>query len=108
MIPFFVGSKGGKCAAFSFSTPIQTFPWGKALSFRAEAPRGRVVRGVFCSGGGVLWGSFCVRCCGRPLAGASRLGDVCCLYLCGCNGSDLRDLVPLRRLVRRVRVIVRG
>ena len=55
MAPFFVESKGGKCAAFSFSTPIQTFPWGKALSLRAEAPRGRVVRDVFfCSGGGVF------------------------------------------------------
>ena len=75
MAPFFVESKGGKCAAFSFPTPIQTFPEGKALSLRAEAPRGRVVReGFFCSGGGGFWGTFWVRCCGRPLAGASRLG----------------------------------
>ena len=75
MVPFFVESKGGKCVAFSFPTPIQTFPWGKALSLRAEAPRGRVVReGFFCSGGGGFWGTFWVRCYGRPLAGASRLG----------------------------------
>ena len=77
MVPFFVGSKGGKCAAFSFPTPIQTFPWGKALSLRAEAPKGLAVReGFFCSGGGVLWGTFCVRFSLRPLAGASRLGDM--------------------------------
>ena len=77
MVPFFVGSKGGKCAAFSFPTPIPTFPEGKAWSLRAEAPRGRVVRGgVFCSGGGVLWGAFWVRFSLRPLAGASRLGDM--------------------------------
>ena len=31
MAPFFVESKGGKCVAFSFSTPIQTFPEGEGL-----------------------------------------------------------------------------
>ena len=77
MVPFFVESKGGKCAAFSFPTPIPTFPWGKAWSLRAEAPKGLAVRGVFfCSGGGGFWGMFWVRCFGRPLAGTSRLGDM--------------------------------
>ena len=55
MAPFFVGSKGGKCVAFSFPTPIQTFPGGKALSLRAEAPKGA------CGSGGVLlFGRRCV------------------------------------------------
>ena len=77
MAPFFVESKGGKCTAFSFSTPIQTFPKGKVWSLRAEAPKGFAVReGFFCSGGGVLWGTFWVRFSFRPLAGASRLGDM--------------------------------
>ena len=31
MVPFFVQSKGGKCAAFSFPTPIPTFPEGEGL-----------------------------------------------------------------------------
>ena len=40
MVPFFVGSKGGKCVAFSFSTPSLPSPRGKAWSLRAEAPKG--------------------------------------------------------------------
>ena len=77
MVPFFVGSKGGKCAAFSFPTPIQTFPGGKGLVASCRSSEGACGSGVFfCSGGGVLWGTFWVRFSLRPLAGASRLGDM--------------------------------
>ena len=50
MVPFFVGSKGGKCGAFSFSfpPPSKPSPRGKAWSLRAEAPKGA------CGSGGVL------------------------------------------------------
>ena len=105
MVPFFVGSKGGQCAAFSFSTPIQTFPEGKALSLRAEAPRGRVVEGACGSGGSFVRAAVCsgarfgcVSVCGRWLAPRGWV-RVWCLYLCGRNGSVFRDLMPLWRLV---------
>ena len=64
-------------APFFFFHPSLPSPGGKAWSFRAEAPKGFAVReGFFCSGGGVLWGAFWVRFSFRPLAGASRLGDM--------------------------------
>ena len=101
--PFFVESKGGKCAAFSFPTPIPTFPSGKAWSLRAEAPkgvwfgRGSFVRAVVDSG--ARFG--CVVTDGRWLAPRGWV-RVWCLYLCGRNGGVLRYLVPLWRCVSAV------
>ena len=102
--PFFCGEQGRKMRSIFFFYPHPYLPRGGRLGrFVPKLRKGLAVRGVFFySGGGGFWGTFWVRCCGRPLAGASRLGDVCCLYLCGCNGSDLRDLVPLRRCVSDV------
>ena len=79
MAPFFVGNKGGKYAAFSFSfpPPSKPSPKGKALSLRAEAPKGACGSGgVLLFGRGVLWGTFWVRFSLRPLAGALRMGDM--------------------------------
>ena len=54
MAPFFVESKGGKCTAFSFSTPIQTFPLGEGLVASC-----RSFEGVCGSGGILLFGWRC-------------------------------------------------
>ena len=48
MAPFFVGSKGGKCAAFSFPTPIPTFPEGEGLVASCRSSESA------CGSGGIL------------------------------------------------------
>ena len=71
---FLWGAREENAQHFLFLPPSLPSPRGKAWSLRAETPKVRVVRGVFFySGGGGFWGTFWVRCCGRPLAGASRL-----------------------------------
>ncbi len=104
MAPFFVGSKGGKCAAFSFPTPIPTFPEGEDLVASCRSSEGA------CGSGGILlfgrrWvlghvlGALLRTAAGWRLAAGSVYGG---LYLCGRNGSVLRYLVPLRRCVSDV------
>ena len=101
MVPFFVGSKGGKCAAFSFSTPIPTFPEGEGLVASCRSSE----RGVRFEGyssiraavdSGARFG--CAVADGRWLAPRGWV-RVWCLYMCGRNGSVFRDLVPLLRCV---------
>ena len=94
MVPFFVESKGGKCAAFSFPTPIQTFPGGKALSLRAEAPKGA------CGSGGVLlFGRRCVL--GYFLGALLRTAA-------GWRLAAGRRVLPLSVLLRRQRFALFG
>ena len=102
MVPFFVGSKGGKCAAFSFSTPIQTFPWGKAWSLRAEAPKGACdSRGILLFGRrwilGHVLGALLRAAAGWRLAAGSVYGAFICVAAtaafsviwCRCGGVFL-------------------
>ena len=100
MVPFFVGSKGGKCAAFSFLPPSLPSPGGRLCRFVPKLRggvwfgRGSFVRAVVDS----VLDLGCVVLDGRWLAPRGWV-RVWCLYLCGRNGSVFRDLVPLWRCV---------
>ena len=64
-------------APFFFFHPSLPSPGRRLGRFVPKLRKGLAVReGFFCSGGGVLWGTFWVRLSLRPLAGASRLGDM--------------------------------